>query len=369
MSKVYTEVTRTSYLQNILNSFVGALIGLLLFFGAFFVIWWNEGRTNMALVAAESIPATASSINASNEGKFVAVTGDLVASAPIGDAPYLQPGNYLLLERKAEMFAWDEESRSETRDKLGGGSETVTQYTYEKKWTSSPDNSANFKDPSGHTNPAMSVAGATVKAPGATLGAFTLDLNALDLPGGDSVALTSQTVLTDSSAKLDSGYLFIGKGVQGNPEVGDIRISYTALASPATVTVFGQQSGEGLMPYVYDKSSTFFRALTGDRNAAIAQLQTEHTVTSWLLRGGGFLMIWLGLTLVLNPLATIAGVLPILKQITGFITGIITFVVALVIWGVVTLISVVLHNIWLALAAAVLIVGVVLFLLRRRQRA
>ena len=369
MSKVYTEVTRTSYLQNILNSFVGALIGLLLFFGSFFVIWWNEGRTNMALVAAESVPATASSINAANAGKFVAVTGDLVASAPVGDAPYLQPGNYLLLERTAEMFAWDEESRSETRDKVGGGSETITEYTYEKKWTTSPDNSANFKDPSGHTNPPMNRAGATVKAAGATLGAFALDLNALDLPSGDALALTSQNVLTTAGAKLDSGYLFIGKGVQGNPEIGDIRISYTALASPAMVTLFGQQSGEELIPYLYDKSNTFFRALIGDRNTAIAQLQTEHTITSWLLRGAGFLMIWLGLTLVLNPLATIAGVLPILKQITGFITGIVTFIVALVIWGTVTLISVVLHNIWLALAAALIVIGVVLFLLRRRQRA
>lgn len=43
MSNVYREVAQTGYLRNILNSFVGALIGLLLFFGSFFVIWWNEG--------------------------------------------------------------------------------------------------------------------------------------------------------------------------------------------------------------------------------------------------------------------------------------------------------------------------------------
>lgn len=33
MSHVYREVTQTGYFRNILNSFVGALIGLLLFFG------------------------------------------------------------------------------------------------------------------------------------------------------------------------------------------------------------------------------------------------------------------------------------------------------------------------------------------------
>jgi LPXTG-motif cell wall-anchored protein len=41
--------------------------------------------------------------------------------------------------------------------------------------------------------------------------------------------------------------------------------------------------------------------------------------------------------------------------------------VALVIWGVVTLIAVVLHNIWLALAAALLVVALLFFFLRRRQ--
>ncbi len=367
MSNVYREVTRTGYGRNILNSFVGALIGLLLFFGSFFVIWWNEGRTNLALVASESIPATAGTIDAAHEGKFVAVTGDLVANEPVGDAPYLKPGDYLQLERRVEMFAWDEESRSETRDKVGGGSETITEYTYEKKWTTSPENSANFKQPDGHTNPALAIEGKTVQAPGATLGAFGLDLDQLTLPDGSVVVLTDQTVQPESGARLDGGYLFTGQGTQSSPQIGDIRISYTAVRSPAGVTVFGQQSGERLTPFLYEKSSTFFRALNGDRNAAIQELQTEHTIITWLLRGGGFLMIWIGLLLVVSPLGTVAGILPILKQITGFISGIVTFIVALVIWGVVTLIAVVLHNFWLAIAAALLVIGVVFFWLRRRQ--
>lgn len=366
MSNVYREVTQTGYFRNILNSFVGALIGLLLFFGSFFVIWWNEGRTNLALVAAESVPAAVGSIDTANEGKFVAVTGDLIATEPIGDAPYLKAGDYLQLDRKVEMFAWDEESRSETRDKVGGGSETVTEYTYEKKWTTSPENSANFKQPEGHANPALPIEGATKQAPGARLGAFGLDLSQLTLPGGATIALSSQTVLTEA-AKLDGGYLFTGQGSQSSPQIGDIRISYTAVRSPAAVTVFGQQSGERLTPHLYEQSSTFFRALNGDRNTAIQELQTEHTIITWLLRGAGFLMIWIGLLLVVSPLGTVAGILPILKQITGFISGIVTFIVALVIWGVVTLIAVVLHNFWLAIGAALLVIGVVFFYLRRRQ--
>ncbi|MEZ4864441.1 MAG: TMEM43 family protein [Caldilineaceae bacterium] len=367
MSTTYREVTHTSYFRRILNSFVGALIGLLLFFGSFIVIWWNEGRTNLALVAAESIPVSAATVDGANQGKFLAVTGDLVATENVGDPPYLQPGPYLQLRREVEMFAWVEETKSTERTKVGGGSETVTEYSYVQKWTDAPNNSADFKQPEGHANPTLSIPKSILRAPGAQLGAYAIDLNQLTMPGGSELPLTPQNVGADAGGKVEGNYLFLGQGALNSPQIGDIRISYLALTSPAAVTVFGDQQGGQLTPHLYDKGSTFFRALAGDRNSAISQLQTEHTITTWVLRGVAFLMLWIGLMMVLNPLATLAGILPILESITGFVTGLVAFIVALVIWAVATLISVVLHNIWLALIAALLVVGVIVYLMRRRQ--
>ncbi len=48
------EVKRTGYFKRIINSFVGALVGILLFFGSFAVLFINEGRENLAEYARES---------------------------------------------------------------------------------------------------------------------------------------------------------------------------------------------------------------------------------------------------------------------------------------------------------------------------
>ena len=55
MSDQFVTITRTSWLGNIMNSFVGVLLGIILFLVAFPVLWFNEGRTNMATVAQSSV--------------------------------------------------------------------------------------------------------------------------------------------------------------------------------------------------------------------------------------------------------------------------------------------------------------------------
>ena len=41
----YTETTRISYGQNIRDSFVGVLFGIILFFASFILLWLNEGNS------------------------------------------------------------------------------------------------------------------------------------------------------------------------------------------------------------------------------------------------------------------------------------------------------------------------------------
>ena len=51
---------------------------------------------------------------------------------------------------------------------------------------------------------------------------------------------------------------------------------------------------------------------------------------TWLLRLGGFLLMFLGLSTILKPLSVFADVLPILGDIVGIGTGIVAGLVALV---------------------------------------
>ena len=48
-----TEVTTTGWLQRIVQSLVGALIGILLVIGSIVLLWWNEGRAVDAIRALD----------------------------------------------------------------------------------------------------------------------------------------------------------------------------------------------------------------------------------------------------------------------------------------------------------------------------
>ena len=88
MSDQFVKITRTSWLGNIMNSFVGVLVGVILFLVAFPVLWFNEGRTNMATVAQASVLVDGASVNAQTEGKQVAVAGTLASDERLSDTPY-----------------------------------------------------------------------------------------------------------------------------------------------------------------------------------------------------------------------------------------------------------------------------------------
>ncbi|MEI7646568.1 MAG: TMEM43 family protein [Chloroflexales bacterium] len=368
MSDSYTEVTSRGWLGNLLNSFVAALIGGLLFIAAFPVIWIGEGRTNLADVAATSVVARTERADVANEGKLIAVTGALEAN-PLGDSPYLQPGAYLRVERIAEMYAWVETTRTETRDRAGGGTTTETTYTYSKQWTSSPESGSGFHISTGHRNPAMEFSSATLSATGGTLGAYGLDLKSLDLPSAQDLPLRPAMIGMVDGIRLTGNYLLMGRSSLDTPQVGDVRISYKVLSSGKALTVFGTQHGQRIDAYLTPKGDRLYRGLEGDRAAAIHELQVEDTIMDWVIRIGSLLMMWVGLSMLLGPINAAFGLLPFMRQAGGCLIGLITLAVSLPIWGATVLVAIIAHNIWLMIGVALLVMGGAFFFLRRRGGA
>jgi hypothetical protein len=97
-------------------------------------------------------------------------------------------------------------------------------------------------------------------------------------------------------------------------------------------------------------------------------LQSEHTIFTWLLRGMSFLLIWISIILIFNPINAILAILPPLMHLTGFLTAIIAFVIALVLWLIATTISIILHNVWLAIGTAIIVLIILLWVTRWRWR-
>lgn len=363
----FTKVTRQSWGKNIFNSFIGALIGILLFFGSFVVLWMNEGKINWADVAKSSTTIDAAAVSGATEGKFVAASGTISSDEQLGDAPYLRAGQYLVLERAVEMYAWEEEQQSETKNEVGGGSTTKTTYTYTKGWTSSPQDSNTFEVPSGHANPEQRVKSETMTVAQARIGAYALNTAELEMPSPDPISLSAALLPGEGQGKLVGGYLFLGSGTLDNPQLGDLRIQYRAVPNQLRGTVFGTQSGATIAPYMYRGESSFYRAFGSDRAQAINQLQGEHDTLTWILRLVGFLMMWFGMSMMLAPITAFLNVLPFLGSLGGWAIGGITFVIALVLSAVTIIISLIAHNLIALIIILALILGGIYMLGQRAQ--
>ena len=377
MGDSFTDVTYNSLGGRLVKSVGGALVGLLLAVLSFPVLWWNEGRINLADVAKKAVSLTADG-SGGGECELVSVTGAVSTTEQLGDPTYLKPGNYLLLERNAEMWSWKETSHSREEKQLGGSSKTVTTYDYDETWSPHPQDSSGFRHADGHENPPMRIESQTFHASSAKLGAFTFDPGDAELPSaqklqpspGDYLVGNVQRGGTRNSevGPIVAGeYLFDGSGSLAHPRVGDERISFLAVKPLSNATLFGKRSGSTITAAMVGDGDRFFRVLNGTRDEAIQTLQTEHNMTTWLLRLAGFLMMWLGAAAVFGPINTFLDIVPIVGGAGRFLVTLVLFPITLGISVVVIVVSAIAHSLILsALVALGMIAGAIVYFKKRR---
>jgi len=121
-----------------------------------------------------------------------------------------------------------------------------------------------------------------------------------------------------------------GSSSAGEPAIGDTRISFHIVPN-TTVSVIARQSGGALEPYVAKTGQTIALLSMGSQSA---QSMFQNEISSnehltWLLRGGGFLAMFIGLLLAFRPLSVVADVVPFIGGIVGFGTGLLAFTLAI----------------------------------------
>ena len=336
----FTETTSESWFGRIFESIKSVLLGLILFGVAFPILFWNEGRAvhtarSLEEGAAVVISVPADSVNPVNDGKLVHVTGDATTSETLTDPDFGVAVPAIHLERVAEMYQWQEKKTSQSRNKLGGGKETVTTYDYAPTWSAQLIDSSSFKE-SGHANPrTMPVESTTFTAKKVTLGAFTLaDSQIAKINKSDAVALDDSAAakLPDamkSRVTLRSGGYYMGKD-PATPAVGDVRISFKAV-HPATVSLVARQVASSFEPY-HAKAGNTIELLTYGTVAADSMFKSAeqaNATLAWILRGAGFLMMWFGLFLTFRPIAVFGDVVPLFGSIIAGGIGIGCFLIAL----------------------------------------
>ena len=371
-----TVTTHQSWGSRLGNSLKGIVAGLVVFVLAFPVLFWNEGRTvhrAKALAEGESVceesPATP---DVSLDGKLVHVSAEAVSDETLSDDLFPVSVTGIRLERIVEMYQWEEDSKSETKKNLGGSTDTVTTYTYHKRWLDHAEDSSGFQE-AGHDNPTMPIDGAEVQAGAARLGGFELPGEIIRRIGGEKALafdpgeagfeppFPADTAVVGGVLYLRPGLRRpdrdVGKAAATNataaatnaapetatnaapaaaapnfamaPEIGDVRVSFRWVPNHV-VSVVAKQEGSRLGSY-QTKNGAVLLLADGEKTAdeMFSAAKSANKMIAWLLRLGGFLMMLFGVRMVLGPLEVLADVVPFIGRIVGFGTGLVAAIVAI----------------------------------------
>jgi hypothetical protein len=378
----YTEVTRKSYGSRLLESIKGILFGGVLFLGAFPLLYWNEGRAvrqakSLEEGAAAVVSVSSDRVDSGNEAKLVHMTGEATTTETLSDPDFGVSAPAIKLERKVEMYQWKEDKHTETRTRIGGEEETVTTYTYSKTWSPVVIDSDSFKERTGHRNPeSLPVPGQSWTAQKVTLGAFTLsEAQIRRLDKAEAFSVDKQTAALPPAmkphVKHDQGGYYLGRD-PASPAIGDAKVTFQVVR-PATVSIVARQIGNTFEAYQAQAGASILLLSYGtlSADAMFKEAERANVMLTWILRGVGFLMMFLGLNMVLRPFAVVADVLPILGSLVGAGTGLVAAAVAICLTLVTIAIS------WLAarplLAIGLLVLAVagvtgLIYLSRQRKK-
>ena len=347
----YTETTTTSYGQRLAGSAKGMIGGLLVFIIGTGLLWWNEGRTVRTAKAigdaashVESV-ADVSKVDASLNGKLIHASAFADTKDTLSDDLFGVREQAIKLDRKVEYYQWVEHSQTKKRDKVGGGEETITTYTYEQEWVKKPVNSSNFKESRyRNANRVLSqVEERKETAQHVTFGAYTLPESLVESISGSEpveVRMTEEQrftwderlhmlmpkVNTETSlvhTSVNTVYLGLSPN---SPQVGDVRVTFTKVP-PADISLIAQVDGSTFKAYRAKNGQSFSRLQMGTVSAdeMILQARSENNLWAWVLRV-------IGILLVVGGLKGMFGLLPMLFKVLPFLGSIVDAGVGLVSW-------------------------------------
>ena len=311
---------------------------------AVFILWANEGQINWADVARTSLRVDEAGHQAGasdSDSELIWVSGLVTTAQPLADPPYVRPQPWIQLSRTAEVYAWQEISSTQTTGGNPAGNASTT-FRYEQVWTAQPQDSRGFIQPATHVNPTALLSPTLVlTATQLHFSGFTIDPSiGLDLPTATPLDAAAFAALTNT--RIVTEYLYVNEANPNSPQIGDVRLHYTAVPAGRNATIFAARNGNQLRPYFHrgDRNVRLFRLFFADRETAIAQMQAEYTGLLWFTRFIGFFSMWLGLMAALWPISRLMDLLPLgsLLQRLGraihiVVSGVLAFVLSALIIG------------------------------------
>jgi hypothetical protein len=321
MADVSRRVRTESWLSRLSGSIKSVAIGCLLLLAALPAMWCNEGRAVTTARSLEEgqgavIGVASDRVDPANERRLVHLTGHADTKETLRDPDFGVTANAIRLVRTTEMYQWQEYEKSETRDKDGGGKETVTTYSYSKTWSEKTIDSRQFHQSWSYDNPGpVPFPSTTFVAKAVTLGAFTLSRALVEEMKEREVLPVTKAMATALPPSTDMRHVGDGfyRGLDpASPRIGDVRVRFGAVR-PQTVSVVAGQAGTSFAPYQTRAGDALLMLEAGTRSARsmFRSAEVVNRVLTWILRAVGFAFVFLGVLLVFRPIAVLGSVVPL----------------------------------------------------------
>lgn len=342
-----TETVKVGWGSRLGSSMKGVLVGLVLFVAGFPVLFWNEGntvKTRKALDEGEGACVSVESADAVDpafQGTLVHMSAKADTSDVLSDAEFGISTVAIKLVREVEMYQWHESSHTTEKKNVGGSVTKTTTYEYSKGWSSFAIDSSNFKE-AGHDNPGrMEFESASSLAAQVKFGAFRLSKSQIERIGSSQpYAFAADYACPVEGAQKRGALIYVPEAssrlpgapvreVAAAPHIGDMRVTFRVVL-PHEISIVAKQHGDTFVPYVAKNGQKISLLAEGvkDSTEMFADAQSANDLRAWLVRLGGFLLMYIGIGMILKPLSVLADVLPILGNIVELGAGIVAFAVA-----------------------------------------
>ncbi|MEC5128855.1 TMEM43 family protein [Verrucomicrobiales bacterium BCK34] len=338
----FVETTRQGFGSRAKNSFGGIIFGIIAVALGVVLLFWNEGRSvkrykDLKEGAGSVVEVGSESVDPAMEGKLIHFTGQAKTGSPISDPVFGITESAIRLIRKAEIYQWVEQVKTEEKKNVGGSVDSKKTYSYRQEWVGKPVNSSEFKVTNGHTNTSeMKYRSESYQADKVSVGAFNLPEFLISKISNSEAylpaSLDKAAAEVKNGAKIVENYVYFGANADA-PAIGDIRVSFSIIR-PGPLSVVAQQQGSTLVHYSAKTGGKVALLESGTLNSQeMFQLaQDRNKMLAWAIRVGGFVLLSMGFGMILKPLAVIADVLPFVGRLVSAGTGLVAFLLAGIVW-------------------------------------
>ena len=328
----YQVKTTTSYGSRLSNSLKGVVTGFIMFIAGTVLLFWNEGnfvKTKKSIQEAEKVVVRVddvSNVDPALNGKLIHATAFANTEDVLTDDEFGVSERAISISRKVEYYQYVEHSKSEKKDKIGGGEETITTYTYEQQWVSKPVNSAEFANPEYQlSNKVLRVVDPmTVYATNVSFGGYRLPAFLISSISGSVPAAAN--VEPTGTMHVNNNVVYFGE-TTSTPQIGDVRVTLTKIM-PADVSIIAKVTGSTFEKYIAKNGKDFSKLNMGTVSAEnmFSEAHSANSMFTWILRIIGILLVVLGLKSMFSILPTLFKVLPFLGNIVGAGVGLVSVI-------------------------------------------